>query len=108
MRRFELEDVQDTYRAQISGGMKQRLALEKSRDALTGVAKRLQGERKFQEELARQQSDQITFSAMMFAVENLDTIIENIGPVAGKIMLKNFSVQIKQRLDIIDSCSLYS
>ena len=105
---FELEDVQDKYPAQISGGMKRRVALEKPRDALTGMATQLQGERRFQEELARLQSDQITFSAVMLTVENLDELNENIGAVAGQIMLKNFAAQIKQRLDITDSCSRYS
>jgi len=84
------------------------VALEKPRDALTGMATQLQGERRFQEELARLQSDQITFSAVMLTVENLDELNENIGAVAGQIMLKNFAAQIKQRLDITDSCSRYS
>jgi len=82
--------------------------LEKPRDALTGMATQLQGERKFEEELARLQSDQITFSAVMFTVENLEELNEKIGLVAGQIILKNFAVQIKQRLDITDSCSRYS
>lgn len=82
--------------------------LEKPRDALTGMATQLQGERKFQEELARLQSDQITFSAVMFTVENLEALNEKIGHVAGQTVLKNFAVQIKQRLDITDSCSRYS
>ncbi len=82
--------------------------LEKPRDALTGMATQLQGERKVQEELARLQSDQITVSAVMLTVENIEELIEKMGPVAGPIMLKNFAVQIKQRLDITDSCSRYS
>jgi phospholipid/cholesterol/gamma-HCH transport system ATP-binding protein len=82
--------------------------LEKPRDALTGMATQLQGERKFEEELARLQSDQITFSAVMLTVENLEELNEKIGHMAGQIMLKNFAVQIKQRLDITDSCSRYS
>jgi phospholipid/cholesterol/gamma-HCH transport system ATP-binding protein len=82
--------------------------LEKPRDALTGMATQLQGERKFQEELARLQSDRITFSAVMFTVENLDALNEKIGHVAGQTLLKNFALQIKQRLDITDSCSRYS
>ena len=82
--------------------------LEKPRDALTGMATQLQGERRFQEELARLQSDQITFSAIMLTVENLEELKEKIGLVAGQIILKNFAVQIKQRLDITDSCSRYS
>jgi len=82
--------------------------LEKPRDALTGMATQLQGERKFQEELARLQSDRIIFSTVMLTVENLDELNEKIGPVAGQIMLKNFAAQIKLRLDITDSCSRYS
>ena len=77
--------------------------LEKPRDALTGMATQLQGGRKFQEELARLQSDQITFSAVMFTVENLEELNEKIGHVAGQIMIKNFAAHIKQRLDIKDS-----
>jgi len=82
--------------------------LEKPRDALTGMATQLQGERRFQEELARLQSDQITFSAVMLTVENLDELNKKMGTVAGQIMLKNFAAQLKQRLDITDSCSRYS
>jgi phospholipid/cholesterol/gamma-HCH transport system ATP-binding protein len=82
--------------------------LEKPRDALTGMATPLQGERKFHEELARLQRHQIAFSVVMFTVENLDEIYEQIGHVAGQTMLKNFAVQIKQRLELTDSCSRYS
>ena len=41
-------------------------------------------------------------------VENLDEIYEKRGHVAGQTMLKNFAAQIKQRLDLTDSCSRYS
>jgi phospholipid/cholesterol/gamma-HCH transport system ATP-binding protein len=82
--------------------------LEKPRDALTGMATPVQGERKFQEELARLQRHQIAFSVVMFTIENLAEINENVGHVFGQTMLKNFAAQIKQRLDITDSCSRYS
>jgi phospholipid/cholesterol/gamma-HCH transport system ATP-binding protein len=55
--------------------------IEKPRDALTGMATQLQGERRFQEELARLQSDQVTFSAVMLTIENLEELNEKIGHV---------------------------
>jgi phospholipid/cholesterol/gamma-HCH transport system ATP-binding protein len=82
--------------------------LEKPRDALTGMATLLQGERKFQEELARLQHHKIAFSVLMITVENLDEINMKMGHVVGQTTLKNFAAQIKQQLDITDSCSRYS
>ena len=82
--------------------------LEKPRDALTGMATPLQGERKFQEEMARLQHHQIAFSVVMITIENLDEINLQMGHVVGQTLLKNFAAQIKQRLDITDSCSRYS
>lgn len=82
--------------------------LEKPRDALTGMATPMQGERKFQEELARLQRHQIGFSVVMITIENLAQINSEIGHLAGQTLLKNFAAQIKQRLDITDSCSRYS
>jgi len=82
--------------------------LEKPRDALTGMATPVQGERKFQEELTRLKLHQIGFSVVMFTIENLEEINAKMGHVAGQILLKNFAAQIKQRLDITDSCSRYS
>ncbi|MBW2483100.1 MAG: ATP-binding cassette domain-containing protein [Deltaproteobacteria bacterium] len=82
--------------------------LEKPRDALTGMATPMRGERKFHEELTRLRRHQIAFSVVMFTIENLDQINAQMGHVAGQIVLKNFAAQIKQRLDITDSCSRYS
>ncbi len=82
--------------------------LEKPRDALTGMATPVQGMRKFQEELTRLRRHQIIFSVLMFTIENLEEINTRMGHVIGQTMLKNFAAQIKQRLDIIDSCSRYS
>jgi phospholipid/cholesterol/gamma-HCH transport system ATP-binding protein len=82
--------------------------LEKPRDALTGMSTPVQGIRKFQEELTRLQQHQISFSVLMFTIENLQEINTKIGHVLGQAVLKNFAVQIKQRLDITDSCSRYS
>ena len=82
--------------------------LEKPRDALTGMATPAQGMRKFQEELARLQRHSIGFSVVMVTIENLAEINTSVGHVVGQTILKNFAAQIKQRLDITDSCSRYS
>lgn len=82
--------------------------LEKPRDALTGMATLLQGERKFQEELARLKRHQITFSVIMFTIENLNEINEILGHATGQTVLKNFAAQIQQRLRITDTSSRYS
>ena len=82
--------------------------LEKPRDALTGMATPEQGIRKFQEELTRLRRHRITFSVVMLTIENLSEINSRMGHVVGQTMLKNFAAQVKQRLDITDSCSRYS
>jgi phospholipid/cholesterol/gamma-HCH transport system ATP-binding protein len=82
--------------------------LEKPRDTLTGLATQIQGERRFQEELARLRLHRIIFSVVILKVENLDEINQKIGHVAGQIVLKNLALQIQQRLDITNSCARYS
>ncbi|MGD8764350.1 MAG: ATP-binding cassette domain-containing protein [Desulfobacteraceae bacterium] len=82
--------------------------LERPRDALTGMATPVQAEKKVQEKLAHLRRHQIAFSVVMFTVENLAEINEKMGHVAGQTILKNFADQIKQRLDLTDSCSRYS
>jgi len=82
--------------------------LDKPRDALTGMGTPLQGAKKFQEEMVRLQQHQIAFSVVMLTLENLDEINTKMGHVVGQTMLKKFAAQIKQRLDITDSCSRYS
>jgi phospholipid/cholesterol/gamma-HCH transport system ATP-binding protein len=82
--------------------------LEKPRDALTGMATLLQGERKFHEEMARLQRHQVTFSVIMFTIENLIEINEILGHSIGQTVLKKFATQIQERLRITDTCSRYS
>jgi phospholipid/cholesterol/gamma-HCH transport system ATP-binding protein len=82
--------------------------LEKPRDTLTGMATQTQGERKFQEELARLQLHRIDFCVVMLTMENIDEINAKMGHMTGLTIIKNFAIQIKQRLDITDSCSRYS
>jgi phospholipid/cholesterol/gamma-HCH transport system ATP-binding protein len=82
--------------------------LETPIDELTGTATQAQGERKFQEEMARLESHDITFSVITLTVENWDEINQEMGHVAGQTVLKNFATQVKQRLEINDTCSRYS
>ena len=82
--------------------------LERPRDALTDMATPLQGEQKFQENLARLQRHQIIFSVVILTIENLNEINDTLGHAAGQTVLKNFATQIQQRLDITDTCSRYS
>ena len=81
---------------------------ERPRDALTGMATSMQAEKKVQEKLEHLQRHQIIFSVVMVTVENLAEINEKMGHVAGQTILQNVAAQIKQRLDITDSCSRYS
>jgi phospholipid/cholesterol/gamma-HCH transport system ATP-binding protein len=82
--------------------------LEKPRDALTGMATPMRCERKFHEALTRLRCHQIVFSVVMVTIENLEEMNAKMGHIAGQNMLRNFAAQIKQRLDITDSCSRYS
>lgn len=81
--------------------------LETPHDALTGMATQSQGERKFQEEMARLESHQITFSVISFTVQNLDEVNEKLGHVTGQTVVKNLASRVKQQLEITDTCSRY-
>ena len=45
---------------------------------------------------------------VILTVENLPEINETLGHAIGQTVLKNFAAQIKQRLDVTDTCSRYS
>jgi len=81
--------------------------LETPHDVLTGMATQSQGERKFQEEMARLESHQITFSVISFTVQNLDEVNEKLGHVTGQTVVKNLASRVKQQLEITDTCSRY-
>jgi phospholipid/cholesterol/gamma-HCH transport system ATP-binding protein len=81
--------------------------LETPHDALTGMATQSQGERKFQEEMARLESYQITFSVISFTVQNLDEVNDKLGHVTGQTVVKNLASRVKQQLEITDTCSRY-
>jgi phospholipid/cholesterol/gamma-HCH transport system ATP-binding protein len=81
--------------------------LETPHDALTGMATQAQGVRKFQEEMARLESQQITFSVISFTVQNLDEVNEKLGHVTGQTVVKNLASRVQQQLEIADTCSRY-
>jgi phospholipid/cholesterol/gamma-HCH transport system ATP-binding protein len=97
----EIQQVSDEIVQQFIQG------LETPHDALTGTASQAQGERRFQEEMARLESQQITFSVISFAVQNLDEVNEKLGHVTGQTVVKNLASQVKQHLEIADTCSRY-
>ncbi|UCG14936.1 MAG: ATP-binding cassette domain-containing protein [Deltaproteobacteria bacterium] len=79
--------------------------LERPSDDLTGMPTQVQGERRFQEAMARLHDEQITFSVIVLTVENLDEISKELGHTAGQTALKNFANQLQQRLRITDTCA---
>ena len=97
----EIQHVSDEIVQQFIQG------LETPHDALTGMTTQAQGERKFQEEMARLQSQKIIFSVIALTVQNFDEVNEKLGHVAGQTVVKNLASQVQQRLDITDTCSRY-
>lgn len=81
--------------------------LESRHDSLTGMAPRPEGEKRFQEEMARLQRHKVTFSIAIFIVENLNEINEKAGHVAAQTILQNFATEVQRHLRIIDTCSRY-
>ena len=82
--------------------------LERPHDALTGMATKVQGEKRVQEKLAHLQNHQIDFSVVMLTVENLKELNDRFGHVTGQTVLKKFAEKIQERLGITDSCARYS
>ena len=81
--------------------------LESGHDSLTGMVPQPQGEKRFREEMARLKRHQITFSIIIFTVDNLDEINEKAGHLAGQTILQNFATELQRSLRVIDTCSRY-
>ncbi len=79
--------------------------LESRHDTLAGITPQTQGERRFHEEMARLQRHEITFSVIVFIVENMDEINEQAGHIAGQTILQNFAAELQRSLRISDTCS---
>jgi phospholipid/cholesterol/gamma-HCH transport system ATP-binding protein len=82
--------------------------LERPRDALTGMATMVQGERLVREKLVHLKNHHIDFAVVMLTITNLKEINSILGHIAGQAVLKKFAERIQQRLDITDSCARYS
>ena len=81
--------------------------LENRHDSLTGMTPQPQGEERFREEMARLHRHQMTFSLILFTMENLDKINEKAGHLAGQTLLKNFATELQRHLRVTDTCSRY-
>ena len=82
--------------------------LESRHDELTGMVPHPEGEKRFQEEIARLQRHDIVFTAVVFTVENLDEINDKAGHAAGQGILQNFATELQRNLRITDTCSRYA
>lgn len=80
---------------------------EARHDSLTGLVPQIQGQRRLQEALVHMKLHQNTFSLIIFSVDDLETINEKIGHVAGQTLLKNLAREIKKHIRITDTCSRY-
>lgn len=81
--------------------------LESRHDSMTGMTPQPQGEERFREEMARLHRHKITFSLILFTMENLDEINEKAGHLAGQTVLKNFATELQRHLRVTDTCSRY-
>ncbi len=79
--------------------------VESHQDDLTGLGTKIQGQRKFNEEMERLHNHEIIFSVLILTVENLREIIEKIGHFEGQEIIKNFATQVQNRIKTVDSCS---
>lgn len=80
---------------------------ERRHDTLTGMAPRTQGEKRFQEEMARLQRHEIGFSVIIFTITNMEEINEKAGHMTGQTILQNFSAELQRLLRITDICARY-
>ncbi len=79
--------------------------LESRHDALTGMIPQSQGERRFQEEMARMRRHRSAFSIILLTVENLYEINKMAGYEAEQAALKSFSDKVRSYLRVTDICS---
>jgi phospholipid/cholesterol/gamma-HCH transport system ATP-binding protein len=79
--------------------------LESRQDALTGMTHQAQGERRFDEEMARMQGHQDAFSIILLTVENLYEVNRMAGYEAEQSAFKDFADRVRRHLRITDICS---
>lgn len=78
---------------------------ESRHDHLTGMEPISQGERRYQEEMARMLRHKNAFSIVLLTVENLYEIKKMAGYEAEQSALSNFSTAVRRHLRITDICS---
>jgi phospholipid/cholesterol/gamma-HCH transport system ATP-binding protein len=81
------------------------LGLEGGHDDLTGLPPQPQGERRFQEEMARMRDDNRSFTIVILTIENLDMVKQMAGYEAQQDAFKRFAKRVHRHLRITDVCS---
>lgn len=76
-------------------------------DDLTGLPPKCQGDRRFNEEMARLKRDQSVFSMVLVTIDNLEEINDFTGHAAIQSIVRDFAVGIKKSIRITDICSRY-
>ncbi len=72
-------------------------------DSLTGMAPQIQGELKFEEEMARLQRHHIPFSLVLLTVNDMADINARFGHITGQTLIQNFAIQVQKNLYITDT-----
>ena len=98
------QDIQQSKDPIVQGFLR---GMEANHDELTGLGTPTQLEKRFEQEMELQKQHDSKFSLLVFTVENLEEINDNIGHVAGQTMVKNFAAWLQQHLRPSDTCSRY-
>ncbi len=80
---------------------------ESRRDDLTCMAPQTQGQRRFQEEMARMKRHRHAFSVIVLTLKSLQEIKSSAGHEAYQAALRYFALRIRKYLRITDICSRY-
>jgi phospholipid/cholesterol/gamma-HCH transport system ATP-binding protein len=81
--------------------------MESGRDDLTGLASQISGLKRFQMEMARLKTDQVSFSLILLTIQNMGEINRRLGRNAAQAAIRKFADQLKAHIRITDSCSRY-
>jgi phospholipid/cholesterol/gamma-HCH transport system ATP-binding protein len=81
--------------------------IEVREEASSCLPTRSQGEKSLRLEMARLDRYRVTFSVVVFTLNNLEEINDKFGYVAGQVILENFAKELQQNLRITDTCSRF-
>lgn len=76
-------------------------------DDLTGLPPKCQGDRRFNEEMARLKRDMSVFSLVLINIENTEEVRDFTGHTAIQSIVRDFATGIRKRIRITDICSRY-